>query len=437
MSLSFALSSRGSNAYIEQTERDPSLLPIEFDLLGITPGRWTPAVVISRHQGLLGNIGQELNYGRAVAAVGADVVKRLSSFGPGEPDLSLDAAIDGALLSDDILGIYNAFRRTIRFRPEDIVVSYRNDSTSYERLASAYPQSPDVLSPADREATGSNNWVIDGSLSQSGYPMMANDPHRAQSSPSLRYMVHLVGPDWNVIGGGEPEIPGISIGHNGHGAWGLTVFGTDGEDLYVYNTNPNNPDQYRYRGRWETMSVIRDTISVRDGRDSIVDLKFTRHGPVVFENLSRNTAYAVRAAWMEVGGSPYLASLRMDQAKTWEEFRDASDYSHIPGENMVWADRAGNIGWQGRRDRAHPAQLEWACSRPGRWTIRMGWLSPNQSETSRYQSTGWCICNRKQQSHSARTIRIDMRLAGSGRIHSDGLGSMKYCAPVADTACVT
>ncbi len=336
----------GINAYIERTERDPTLLPMEFELLGITPGRWTPYVVISRHQGLLGNIGQELNLGRAVVSVGDDLVKQLSNFQPGEPDLSLDASIDGSLLSDDILGIYNAFRRPIRFRPDDIVVSHQNDPASYERLALSYPTFQDGVSPADVESIGSNNWVVDGSLSQSGYPMMANDPHRAQSAPSLRYMVHLIGPGWDVIGGGEPEIPGVSIGHNGHGAWGLTVFSTDGEDLYVYETNPNNPNQYRYRDRWETMSIIRDTIAIRGGPDSIVDHKYTRHGPVVYENVAHRTAYAVRAAWMEVGGSPYLASLRMDQAKTWEEFRVASDYSHIPGENMVWADRDGNIGWQ-------------------------------------------------------------------------------------------
>ena len=188
--------------------------------------------------------------------------------------------------------------------------------------------------------------MVDGSRSESGYPIMANDPHRAQAAPSLRYWAHLVGPGWNVIGGGEPVLPGISIGHNEYGAWGLTVFRTDGEDLYVYETNPADPNQYRYQGRWEAMSIIQDVIPVRGGADESVELKYTRHGPVVFEDRTRNVAYAVRAAWMEVGGSPYLASLRMDQAQTWEEFREASNYSNIPGENMVWADRAGNIGWQ-------------------------------------------------------------------------------------------
>lgn len=336
----------GINAYIDRTRRDPALLPIEFELLGITPGTWTNDVVISRHQGLLGNIGDELSTGRAVAKYGADVVKRLESYSPGDPVIALDPAIDGAALSEDILGLYNAFRGSVRFRPEDIVAKYRGSAAASERLEVAAANSARAVAWDGSRDIGSNNWVVAGSRSESGSPMMANDPHRAQGAPSLRYWVHLVGPGWNVIGGGEPSLPGVSIGHNEYGAWGLTVFETDAEDLYVYQTNPSNPNQYRYRGGWEPMTVISDTIPVKGRSPERVELKYTRHGPVVFEDTKRHLAYAVRAGWMEIGGSPYLASLRMDQAKTWEEFVAACTYSNIPGENMVWADRAGNIGWQ-------------------------------------------------------------------------------------------
>jgi len=337
----------GINAYIAETERDPTLLTLEFELLGITPGYWTPDVVISRHQGLLGNIGAELTAGRRVAAMGAETVKQLSSYGPGDPLLDLDAAIDGEALSEDILGIYDAFRGGVRFQPEDIVVAdRRGDADAFAMLETAARDAASVVAYDVEQDIGSNNWVVDGSRSESGFPMMANDPHRAQGAPSLRYWVHLVGPGWNVIGGGEPSLPGVSIGHNEYGAWGLTVFATDGEDLYVYETNPSNPNQYRYRGEWESMTVITEEIPVKGRQSHTAELKYTRHGPVVFEDRERNLAYAVRAAWMEVGGAPYLASLRMDQATTWEEFREACNYSNIPGENMVWADRNGTIGWQ-------------------------------------------------------------------------------------------
>ena len=159
-------------------------------------------------------------------------------------------------------------------------------------------------------------------------------------------MAHLVAPGWNVIGGGEPEIPGISIGHNGIGAWGLTVFRTDAEDLYIYDINPENPSQYNYKGKWVDFKIINEKIKVKDDEDEIVDLYYTVHGPVTFIDKNRKKAYAVRNGWSEIGGSPYLASLRMDQAKNWDEFREACTYFHIPGENMVWADKYGDIGWQ-------------------------------------------------------------------------------------------
>ena len=336
----------GVNAWIARTEADPSLLPVEFELLGIRPKRWTPEVVISRHQGLLGNIGAELNYGRAVAAAGSETVKRVANFHPGDPEIDLDPAIDGSLLEADILRLYNAFRRPIRFRPDHLAPEHRGGGPARSLLDGAADSDALAWSEPEYESTGSNNWVVAGRLAESGFPMMANDPHRAQSAPSLRYWVHLVGPGWNVIGGGEPEIPGVSIGHNGHGAWGLTVFRTDGEDLYVYRTDPADPNRYRYRDAWEEMTVIVEDIPVKGQGPHRAELKYTRHGPVVYEDPRNQVAYAVRAAWLEPGGAPYLASLRMDQAKTWEEFVEACSWSNIPGENMVWADRDGNIGWQ-------------------------------------------------------------------------------------------
>ncbi len=338
---------RGVNAYIALTEKNPELLPVEFELLGIKPQPWTPEVVISRHQGLLGNIGKELQVARAVVALGSERVKELEWFHPHEPDLTIDPRINTDILSKDILGIYNAFRRGIAFEPSDLAVEVRNTNLeAYKNLAAEDESVFREAMEKGAEYIGSNNWIVSGNLTQSGYPIMANDPHRAQAAPSLRYMSHLVAPGWNVIGGGEPTIPGISIGHNEYGAWGLTVFGTDAEDLYIYKINPENSNQYWYRGAWEDMRIIQDTIPVKGDEPVIVDLKYTRHGPVVFEDKATQQAVAVRCGWLEIGGSPYLASLRMDQARTWEEFREACHYSNIPGENMIWADREGNIGWQ-------------------------------------------------------------------------------------------
>jgi penicillin amidase len=335
---------RGINAFVAETERNPSLLPVEFAMLGITPGRWTPAVVISRHQALTSNLTDEVRYLRAMAASSPAVVRELLYFQGGEPVFTPDPALDPKALPANVLALYSAFRGGVTFRPEDVRAEFRASGAPAALQAAA--GDPAGFTSTDPRDIGSNNWVIAGSRTQSTHPIMANDPHRAIAAPSLRYWVHLVAPGWNVIGGGEPVLPGVSIGHNEHGAWGLTIFGNDNEDLYVYETNPQAPNEYRYQGRWEAMRVIRETIAVEGEQPRSVDLKFTRHGPIIFEDATTRRAYAVRAAWLEPGGAPYLASLRMNQATTWEEFRAACAYNHMPAENMVWADRRGTIGWQ-------------------------------------------------------------------------------------------
>ena len=231
----------GVNTYITEVNAKPDLLPVEFKILKIRPEKWTPEIVISRHQGLLGNITQELNIGRAVATVGEKKVKDLIWFHPKDPNLQLDTAIRGDLLKADILALYNAYRTEVEFTKSDIMEHDEDDVSALDVL-NKRKQLADFL--PEQEMEGSNNWVISGRKTASGFPMLANDPHRKIAVPSLRYIVHLVAPGWNVIGGGEPEIPGVSIGHNEFGAWGLTIYETDGEDLYVYSINPLNKNEY-------------------------------------------------------------------------------------------------------------------------------------------------------------------------------------------------
>ena len=194
----------GVNAYIDEALDDPDSLPLPFKLLGIAPQHWTEEVVISRHQGLLGNIGRELSTGRAVCAIGEDAVRELQYFHPADPDLTLDPMIDcESLLENDILHLYTSYRTSIKFEPNDVVASSnRNSSQSFDQIASTVALEDNNLQKHDLDDIGSNNWVVSGDLTQDGWPMMINDPHRAQSVPSLRYWAHLVGPGWNVIGGG-------------------------------------------------------------------------------------------------------------------------------------------------------------------------------------------------------------------------------------------
>lgn len=346
----------GVNAWIDHVDAHPELLPVEFQTLGLRPEHWTAEVVVSRHQGLVYNARRELQLGRSVALVGADEVKRTQWFHPGDPDIDLDPVIDPELLQEDLLRLYTAGRSHIDFVPEDVLPEYRTDisQAADSRPVGLWDQgqfdslaSDGLLGRRGFERDlGSNNWVVSGQRTETGAAMMANDPHRVLQAPSLRYFVHLSAPGWNVIGGGEPTLPGCSIGHNEHGAWGLTIHVIDAEDLRIYQLNPDDPLEYRYGEGWERMTVMRESIPVKGQEPVEVDLKFTRHGPVLYHDPQRGAAVALQAAWLDVGAAPYLASLRMNGAGSWEEFREACSYSRLPGLNMVWADRAGNIGWQ-------------------------------------------------------------------------------------------
>jgi penicillin amidase len=335
---------KGINAYVDRVVSQPDLLPIEFRLLGIRPGHWTPEVVVSRHNGLFGNATSEIWLAQGVRAIGPEKLREFLDLHPGNPDLRPADGLDLTIITDRALALYEEARSALRFAPEDIVDSAARASA----LDPGGPAAswPFLFEPVASPSQGSNNWAVSGRLTGSGFPFLANDPHRALQVPSLRYWVHLVAPGWNVIGGGEPVLPGVSIGHNDFGAWGLTIFSTDQEDLYVYETDPENSDRYRYSDRWEKMTIVSEKIPVKGTAPFEAALKFTRHGPVIYEDRENHKAVALRAAWLETGCAPYLASLQMDQAKSWPEFQEACFKNRTPSLNMLWADRKGDIGWQ-------------------------------------------------------------------------------------------
>src|SRR6202035_1742086 len=175
--------------------------------------------------------------------------------------------------------------------------------------------------------------------------ILANDPHRQLGVASLRYVVGLNAPGLDIIGAGEPALPGISIGHNDDIAFGITIFAIDQEDLYVYETKKGDPESYRYRSGWEKMRIVRETIEVKGAMPREVELRFTRHGPVLAEDAVKNRAFAMRTVWNEPGLSGYFGSSRLLMAKTWEDFKAAGDAWGAPPLNIVYADVKGNIGW--------------------------------------------------------------------------------------------
>jgi penicillin amidase len=366
----------GINAYIESTEREPARLPLEFRVLGIKPLRWTPEVVVSRHNGLFRNVKEEVRLARLVQLLGPEPTRELLNLHPGRPRLSLDPDLARGPMSEAVLGPYTASREPVVFSPDDVQPAYRGEARTAAGLGPDFERES-LWAAATWESApieGSNNWVISAEHTFTRAPILANDPHRAIQLPSLRYWVHLVAPGWNVIGAGEPALPGVAIGHNERGAWGFTIFAIDQEDLYVYETDSADSARYRFLGDWESMRIVRETIRVKGRPDVMAELKFTRHGPVLYEDRTHNRAYALRAAWLDLGAAPYLASLRIDQARTWAEFREACRHFLTPSENLVWADVDGHIGWQAVG--LAPVRRNWDGLLPVPGDGRYEWESP-------------------------------------------------------------
>jgi len=312
----------GINAYIDLTEREPRLLPPEFSLLQYRPAKWRPQdPVLIRGHGLWANVDREVR--RALIVCRADL-QTAAYWQPLEPawETRVPAGLDPCSIPADVLDTYFLAKAPVRFDVPGRAANEVRDSSIDRSL-------------------GSNNWVVAPSRTTTGRPILADDPHRSHALPSLRYIAHLVGPGINVVGAGEPALPGISIGHNERIAFGLTIFPIDQEDLYVYE---KAGDGYRYGDGIEAFRTIREEIAVRGQAPVTVMLKFTRHGPVVRENEAH--AFAVRAAWLEPGMAPYFGSVEYMRASNWREFLAALNRWGAPSENQVYADVDGNIGYK-------------------------------------------------------------------------------------------
>ncbi len=305
---------QGVNAHINHVKIRP---PIEFTLLGISPEPWSDEVPLLRLAAfdVSGNADQEILRARLVAVAGT---KKTEQLWPTDPFRTLDPAPGLDLNGIDTtiaVGMFDAFR-----------------PAGYERI------------------TGSNNWVVTGSRTATGKPLLANDPHRSIALPALRYVTHLVGPGWNVIGAGEPALPGVALGHNERVGFGFTVVGMDQQDVYVEQVRDCGTREKNlvrrcslYKGAWRPIRVLLDTIRVRGETPRVVELQFTRHGPIVGEDSGR--VFVLRSATSEPGAAAYLASLSLDRARDWQSFLAAAARWKTPTENLVYADVDGNIGW--------------------------------------------------------------------------------------------
>ena len=330
----------GVNAFI--ASHHGSALPPEFSLLRFEPEPWSgPDVVVwvkMMAWDLSANYSFELLRNDMVRAVGFDRMKQLM---PPYPEHGLSIMHAGSGRS----GEPGASHAADLLRP-----TYLPHQTY---LASAR----DPLFGAAAEGLGSNNWVVDGTMTASGKPMLANDPHLGTRIPSTWYLAHLSAPDFEVIGGTLPGTPAVVLGRNRRIAWGMTNVSADVEDLYRERIDPSGRTA-EFRGAQEPITVIAETIAVKGASPVRLDVRVTRHGPLVSDALNANNAESKRTPkaplleplafrWtaLDPDDSTIVAVLKVNEARDWTEFVDALRTFVVPSQNFVYADVDGHIGY--------------------------------------------------------------------------------------------
>jgi len=309
----------GVNRYIDEAGKN---LPPEFSLLGYRPEKWDPvdSVAIGKYMAytLGGNTTAELLYMNMAQKVSEDKLA-------------------------EILPDYPAGGLTILREPTPSGVGRLPVNSP-----AADPELLRSILALPGEGVGSNNWVLGGSMTRSGKPLLCNDMHLEIKSPSIWYQNHLVVEgQMNVTGVMFPGAPGVVSGHNDHIAWGLTNVNPDVQDLYLEKRNPDNPYQFQYRGQWEDARVVKYDIQVKGSRTVPFEVVYTRHGPLIGQVYPEAGGRDLALQWTAHLPTRELeAVLGFDTSRNWQDFKAALENFKVPAQNFVFADVDGNIAYQ-------------------------------------------------------------------------------------------
>jgi penicillin amidase len=347
----------GVNTYIEQRR---GRLGLEFTVLGLTgvrfdPEPWTPLNSLTYAKLMAWDLGGNRNAELTRALISARV---------------------GIKALDELIPPYQDDHPTI-------VTNAVHEAS----LATIPAEAFDMGFFGFGEGIGSNNWVISGENTESGKPLLANDTHLGIQMPSIWYEVGLhcdpIGPEcpFNVVGFSFASIPGVIIGHNEHIAWGVTNLGPDVQDLFIEKINPEDPNQYEFKGLWEDMEIIREEITVAgQGDPDVVNVRITRHGPIINDvigGVEEEWSYGwqpLAFSWTALQpGTTFRSMLLFNTASNWDEFRTALSYWDVPSQNFVYADVDGNIGYQAPGRIPIRASGDGTMPVPG-WTGTYDWI---------------------------------------------------------------
>ncbi|GAB4504990.1 MAG: penicillin acylase family protein [Anaerolineales bacterium] len=325
----------GVNAFLAQAG---GKLPLEFKILGIQPQPWTPidSLVFGKlvAWGLSNNYQDELVIAKLTQTLSWEETLSLLPDYPG-PDVIPDA--NAALLPETI----DSMLRTAR------LISQSDMNVALRTAKFISPAQSDI-NAALHPDQGSNAWVVGGSHTASGKPLLAGDPHQALSMPTLWYEVGLHSADgqYNVVGGSLPGLPGVEIGHNARLAWAVTNARPDVQDLFIETLNDDGT-QYLFKGEWQPLTFREEVIQVKGGAPVTLKVRATHHGPLVSDATPESPQrLALRWTGLDQGRPLAQAILELNRARNWDEFRAALARWQLPGMNFVYADVDGNIGYQ-------------------------------------------------------------------------------------------
>ena len=384
----------GVNAYLK--DHDTTALSLEYAILGLlSPDykieKWEPVNSLTWGKAmawdLRGNMGEEIQRAELLKTLTPEQVTQLF---PAYPE---DHPVIVNKIGGDVLKVEGQTSNV----PSDFQLATFDFSPLMEKVNMLDA----ALGPAG-DGVGSNSWVVGKSRTNTGMPLLANDPHLSIQMPSIWYQAHLEckpvsdACPFNVAGFTFAGVPGVIIGHNANIAWGFTNTGPDVMDLYIEKVNPENPNQYEVNGQWVNFDSYKETVNVVGGDLVEITIRSTRHGPVISEvygplknegdpkdkefvafkdragvDLPQN--YVIALQWTALTPStPFEAIWGFNRAKNFDEFRQAARGFHVPAQNLLYADTAGNIGYQMPGDIPIRANGDGTLPVPG-WTDDYEW----------------------------------------------------------------